>query len=68
MTIDVPHLGDTVLRHGTAPLLIIDARLAGRLAPRVLDFPRPTDGRPQGGFMLLWRRPEATTPVGTGPV
>ena len=67
MTIDAPHLGDTVLRHGTTPLLIIDGRLADRLAPRVLDFPRRADGRPQGGFVLLWRTPEAITPVGTGP-
>ena len=68
MTIDVPHLGDSVLRHGTAPLLIIDARLADRLAPRVLDYPRRADGRPQGGFVLRWRNPAATTPVRTGPV
>jgi hypothetical protein len=68
MTIDIPHLGDTVVRHGTTPLLIIDARIIDRLAPRVLDFARRTDGRLQGDFVLLWRTPEATTPVHSEPV
>jgi hypothetical protein len=62
MTIDVPHLGDSVIRRGTAPLLIIDARLGDRLVPRVLDFPRRADGRPGGGFVLGWRTLEPAGP------
>jgi hypothetical protein len=60
MAINVPHMGDSVIRRGTAPLLIVDARLADRLAPRVLDFARHLDARPRGGFVLGWRTPEAT--------
>ena len=62
MTIDVPHLGDAVIRRGTAPLLIVDARLGDRLAPRVLDFPGRVDGRPKGGFVLGWKTPEVDSP------
>ena len=62
MTIDVPHLGDSVIRRGIAPLLIVDARLGDKLAPRVLDFPRHADGRPQSGFVLGWRTPEVDGP------
>jgi hypothetical protein len=68
VTIDGPQVGDVVVPHGPAPLLISDARLAVTLAPRVLDFPRRIDGRPQGGFVLGWRTPEATTPARTRPV
>jgi hypothetical protein len=65
MTVDVPHLGDTVVRRGTTPLLIVDVRLADRLAPRVLDFPGRRHGRPRSGFVLLWRTPTTSTPVGS---
>ena len=51
MTIDVPHSGDSVIRRDNAPGLIVDGRLAGRLAQRVLDFPSPSGG----GFTLGWR-------------
>ena len=63
MTIDAPHLGDTVMRRDTTPLLIIDARLADRLAPRVLDFASRGDGWRQAGFVLLWRTPEEAAPI-----
>ena len=62
MTIDVPHPGDSVIRRGIAPLLIVEARLCRTLAPRVLDFPGPADGRPSGGFALGWRTPEVDGP------
>ena len=39
MTIDTPHSGDSVIRRDNLPLLIVDGRLATRLAQRVLDFP-----------------------------
>lgn len=68
MTIDMPHLGDVVVRHGPAPLLIIEARLVDRLAGRVLDYPGSINRRAAGGFVLLWRTPEATAPVRAGPV
>ena len=53
MTIDVPHAGDSVIRRDNTPVLIVDARLAGRLAMRVLDFPMAPGGR--GSFTLGWR-------------
>jgi hypothetical protein len=62
MTIDGPHLGDSVVRRGAAPLLIVDARLSRTLGPRVLDFPGPLDGRPSRGFVLGWRPPEVDGP------
>ena len=68
ITIDVPHLGDSVIRRGTAPLLIIDTGLGSKLAPRVLDFPGRADGRPRGGFVLGWRTGEPTRPSPAGPV
>jgi Fe-S cluster assembly iron-binding protein IscA len=55
MTIDVPHAGDSVIRRDNLPVLIVDARLAIRLAERILDFPAGSDGR--GGFTLRWRTP-----------
>jgi len=51
MTIDVPHPGDSIIRRDNLPVLIVDGRLAARLAQRVLDFPS-TSG---GGFTLGWR-------------
>ena len=53
MTIDVPHSGDSIIRRDNLPVLIVDARLATRLAQRILDFPPP----PGGGFTLRWRAP-----------
>ena len=53
MTIDVPHSGDSIIRRDNLPVLIIDGRLAARLAQRVLDFPAPS----RGGFRLGWRAP-----------
>jgi hypothetical protein len=55
MTIDVPHLGDSIIRRDSIPLLIVDRRLAKRLAQRVLDFPPPSATAP--GFTLRWRDP-----------
>jgi len=62
MTIDVPHSGDSIIRRDNLPVLIVDGRLAARLAQRVLDFPSASGG----GFTLGWRaqlqnsRPEET--------
>jgi Fe-S cluster assembly iron-binding protein IscA len=53
MTIDVPHSGDSIIRRDNLPVLIVDARLATRLAQRLLDFPSAS-GR---GFILRWRAP-----------
>jgi hypothetical protein len=51
MTIDVPHSGDSIIRRDNLPVLIIDGRLATRLAQRVLDFPSASGS----GFTLRWR-------------
>src|SRR6476659_8886508 len=53
MTIDVPHSGDSIIRRDNLPVLIVDGRLANRLAQRVLDF-QDTSGA-GGGFRLHWR-------------
>ena len=58
MTIDVPHAGDSIIRRDNLPVLIMDARLAPRLAKRILDFPAGSGGR--GGFALRWRTPPST--------
>jgi hypothetical protein len=39
MAIDIPHLGDAVIRRDKALLLIMDTQLSASLAARVLDFP-----------------------------
>lgn len=57
MTIDVPHAGDSILRRDNVPVLIVDARLATRLAQRVLDFPAASGA----GFTLRWRAPLSVT-------
>jgi hypothetical protein len=63
MTIDVPHSGDSIIRRDNVPVLIVDGRLATRLAQRVLDFPSPSGG----GFTLRWRAPmPSPTPDETG--
>src|ERR1044071_6752720 len=51
MTIDVPHAGDSISRRDNLPVLIVDGRLAMRLAQRILDFP----STPGSGFTLRWR-------------
>ena len=51
MTIDVPHSGDSIIRRDNLPVLIVDGRLATRLARRVLDFPSASGS----GFTLAWR-------------
>jgi hypothetical protein len=53
MTIDVPHSGDSIIRRDNLPVLIVDGRLAARLAQRVLDFPAASGMR--AGFSLGWR-------------
>jgi hypothetical protein len=53
MTIDVPHAGDSIIRRDNLPVLIVDGRLAVRLAQRVLDFPSASGA----GFRLGWRAP-----------
>jgi hypothetical protein len=63
MTIDVPHSGDSIIRRDNLPVLIVDGRLATRLAQRVLDFPSPSGA----GFTLRWRAPLSdATPGETG--
>jgi Fe-S cluster assembly iron-binding protein IscA len=57
MTIDVPHTGDSIIRRDNLPVLIVDARLAARLAERILDFPAGSNGG--GGFTLGWRTPRS---------
>jgi Fe-S cluster assembly iron-binding protein IscA len=52
MTIDVPHSGDSIFRRDNLPVLIVDGRLATRLAQRVLDFPSASGA----GFTLRWRQ------------
>jgi hypothetical protein len=51
MTIDIPHAGDSIIRRDNLPVLIVDGRLATRLAQRVLDFPSASGA----GFTLRWR-------------
>jgi len=55
MTIDVPHAGDSVIRRDNVPVLIVDARLAPSLVPRVLDFQNSVEGKTRRGFTLGWR-------------
>ncbi len=63
MTIDVPHSGDSVIRRDNVPILIVDGRLATRLAGRVLDYPLAS----KSGFTLGWRPSQANSaPKETG--
>lgn len=57
MTIDVPHSGDSVIRRDNLPVLIVDGRLATRLARRLLDYP----SAPGNGFTLSWRPAQANS-------
>jgi len=62
MTIDVPHSGDSIVRRDNLPVLIVDGRLAVRLAQRVLDFQSGTGVGT--GFKLGWR---TAPPASAGP-
>jgi Fe-S cluster assembly iron-binding protein IscA len=62
MTIDVPHSGDSIIRRDNLPVLIVDGRLAARLAQRVLDFPAATGVGT--GFTLVWRQSVPEPPSG----
>ena len=54
MAIDVPHLGDAVIRRDKTLLLILDAPLSASLAKRVLDFDLlPGKGKPE--FSLRYK-------------
>src|SRR5215831_20383382 len=64
MTIDVPHSGDSVIRRDNLPVLIVDGRLAQRLAQRVLDFSALPGGG--GGFSLRWRDQTQASPEDLG--
>ncbi len=52
MAIDIPHSGDSIIRRDNLPVLIVEGRLAVRLAQRVLDF--QTASGAGGGFILGW--------------
>jgi hypothetical protein len=54
MAIDIPHLGDAVIRRDKALLLIMDTLLSASLARRELDFCLP-DGRSKPEFTLRHR-------------
>ncbi|MGI9145817.1 MAG: hypothetical protein ACR2IK_04600 [Chloroflexota bacterium] len=51
MAIDAPHLGDAVIRHAKAVLVIMDPPVSVRLAGRVLDF-CSRSGTPKPEFTL----------------
>ncbi len=59
MAIDVPHLGDAVIRHDKALLLIMDSPLSASLARRELDFCLP-DGKTTKPEFTLRLRPNET--------
>jgi hypothetical protein len=59
MAIDIPHLGDAVIRRDKVLLLIMDTPLSASLAKRELDFCLP-DGKPKPEFTLR-QRPGAET-------
>lgn len=54
MAIDIPHLGDAVIRRDKSLLLIMDTSLSASLAKRELDFCLP-DGRTKPEFTLRQR-------------
>ena len=57
MSIEVPHIGDTIVRRDAAVLLILEGRLSERLAQRVLDCDTvQAGGRPE--FTLRCRAPQ----------
>jgi hypothetical protein len=58
MAIDIPHLGDAVIRRDKLLLLIMDTPLSAELARRELDFCLP-DGRTKPEFTLRHRPSEA---------
>src|SRR5213080_4817566 len=58
MAIDVPHLGDAVIRHDKALLLIMDSSLSASLARRELDFCLPEGKATKPEFTLRARPTE----------
>jgi Fe-S cluster assembly iron-binding protein IscA len=60
MAIDVPHLGDAVIRHDKALLLIMDTSLSASLARRELDFCLPEGKTTKPEFTLRARPTELT--------
>ncbi|MCA1645341.1 MAG: hypothetical protein LC797_07695 [Chloroflexi bacterium] len=65
MAIDVPHLGDAVIRRDKVLLLIMDTSLSLSLAKRELDF-CIADGKPKPEFTLRQRQATETPPVSIG--
>jgi len=63
MAIDVPHLGDAVIRHDKALLLIMDTSLSASLARRELDFCLPDGRTTKPEFTLRPRPTDAATPA-----
>jgi hypothetical protein len=66
MAIDVPHLGDAVIRRDKALLLIMDTSLSASLARRELDFCQPDSRATKPEFTLRHRPGEAATPALAG--
>ena len=62
MAIDVPHLGDAVIRRDKALLLIMDTPLSASLAKRELDFCLPDARTTKPEFTL---RPRPAEPAAT---
>ena len=64
MAIDVPHLGDAVIRRDKALLLIMDTTLSASLARRELDFCLPEGhGRTKPEFTLRHRPAAELAPL-----
>ena len=63
MAIDVPHLGDAVIRRDKVLLLIMDTPLSASLARRELDFCLPEGKTTKPEFTLRARPGDAATPA-----
>jgi Fe-S cluster assembly iron-binding protein IscA len=63
MTIDEPHVGDSVIRRDNVLVLIVESRLSTRLAQRILDF-GPTMLESRAGFTLGWSAMAGQSPEG----
>jgi hypothetical protein len=63
MTIDEPHVGDSLVRRDNVLMLIVESRLSGRLAQRILDF-GPTTLENRAGFTLAWSAMAGQPPAG----
>ncbi len=57
MAIDIPHLGDAVIRRDKVLLLIMDTSLSAELAGRELDFCLPDDHAGSKPEFTLRHRP-----------